>query len=46
MYVARLAGAKAWQQQNKPRAIVIVVADTTVVADGMILGKPVDADQR
>jgi septum formation protein len=46
MYVARLAeakvGAAAKQTQSDE---VVVAADTTVVADGMILGKPVDADR-
>jgi septum formation protein len=44
-YVARLAEAKARAAVQAQGDEVIVAADTTVVSDGMILGKPVDADQ-
>ncbi len=44
-YVARLAEAKARAAGQTQGDEVIVAADTTVVADGMILGKPTDADQ-
>jgi septum formation protein len=44
-YVARLAEAKARAAVHTQGDEVIVAADTTVVADGMILGKPTDADQ-
>jgi septum formation protein len=45
MYVVRLAEAKARAAVQTHSDEVIVAADTTVVADGMILGKPADADQ-
>jgi MAF protein len=45
MYVARLAAAKARAAVEVRSDTVVVAADTTVVADGMILGKPADADQ-
>ena len=44
-YVARLAEAKARAAVHTQGDEVIVAADTTVVADGMSLGKPADADQ-
>jgi septum formation protein len=49
-YVRRLADAKAqlaWQRmlQRRLRRYPIVSADTTVVVEGAILGKPADAQQ-
>jgi septum formation protein len=45
VYVSRLAEAKAKAAVGTYRDEVIVAADTTVVVDGMIFGKPADADQ-
>jgi len=42
--VARLAAAKARAVAPPPGALV-VAADTEVVLDGVVLGKPVDADE-
>jgi len=43
-YVTRLAAAKALAVAETAPRRVILAADTTVVLDGRILGKPVDAD--
>jgi septum formation protein len=48
-YVSRLAGAKAGAGRLHPRVLAspghpVLAADTAVVIDGEILGKPVDAD--
>ena len=45
VYVSRLAEAKARAAVGASRDEVIVAADTTVVVDDMIFGKPADADQ-
>lgn len=45
-YVLRLAEAKAragWEQLPRDSGIPVLGADTTVVLDGNLLGKPVDA---
>jgi len=45
-YVLRLAEAKARKSaENAPLGSVVLAADTTVVDDNEILGKPVDADE-
>jgi septum formation protein len=44
-YVLRLAAAKAaagWEKSRDPRQVPVLAADTAVVLDGKILGKPVD----
>ncbi len=44
-YVARLAAAKAgcgWESRRDAAAVPVLAADTAVVLDGNILGKPVD----
>jgi len=46
-YVSRLAGAKAdagWQRSRDPAQAPVLAADTAVVLDGRILGKPKDMD--
>lgn len=43
-YVVRLAGEKALATQRADDEVVLA-ADTTVVLDGAILGKPADADE-
>ena len=46
-YVARLAAAKAeagWEQAQDAHPAPVLAADTAVVLDGAILGKPVDRD--
>jgi septum formation protein len=46
-YVSRLAAAKAnagWQRSRTPAAAPVLAADTAVVLDGTILGKPRDRD--
>jgi septum formation protein len=46
-YVARVARAKAQGAEVKKQGAVLLAADTTVIADGRILGKPTDdADAR
>ncbi len=42
-YVCRLAEAKAWAVADRHPGAVVLGADTTVVVDGDILGKPADA---
>ncbi len=45
-YVARLAAAKAeagWERNRDDRQVPVLAADTAVVLDGRILGKPADA---
>jgi septum formation protein len=42
-YVRRLAERKAWAVEAAPEETVLA-ADTTVVLDGRMLGKPVDAE--
>lgn len=42
-YVLRLSGEKAAAVPARPRDVV-VAADTTVVHEGSVIGKPVDAD--
>lgn len=47
-YVRRLAESKArtaWSLPDCPRAIPVLAADTAVVLDGRILGKPADRGQ-
>jgi septum formation protein len=44
-YVCRLARAKAAAVAGTAPERVVLAADTTVVLDGRILGKPVDADE-
>jgi septum formation protein len=44
-YVLRLAAAKAvagWERSRDPHQVPVLAADTAVVLDGKILGKPVD----
>jgi septum formation protein len=44
-YVSRLAAAKAhagWQRCGEPADASVLAADTAVVLDGLILGKPLD----
>jgi septum formation protein len=44
-YVSRLAAAKAqvgWQSTREPKDAPVLAADTAVVLDGRILGKPAD----
>ena len=44
-YVLRLAAAKAvagWERIRDPRQVPVLAADTAVVLDGKILGKPLD----
>jgi septum formation protein len=43
-YVARLAGEKAFAV-DRAAGEVVLAADTTVVLDGTMLGKPADADE-
>jgi septum formation protein len=46
-YVSRLAAAKAeagWQRSRDPAEAAVLAADTAVVLDGEILGKPKDLD--
>jgi septum formation protein len=46
-YVSRLAGAKAdagWHRSRDPAQAPVLAADTAVVLDGRILGKPKDMD--
>lgn len=43
-YVRRVAEAKARAVAGRDRARLVVAADTTVVIDDMMLGKPVDDD--
>jgi septum formation protein len=43
-YVARVAAAKAAAGRRRHPDAVVIGADTTVVIDGEILGKPVDDD--
>jgi septum formation protein len=46
-YVSRLAAAKAnagWQRSRAPADAPVLAADTAVVLDGSILGKPRDRD--
>jgi septum formation protein len=46
-YVARLAAAKAeagWRGSGEPAGIPVLAADTAVVIDGDILGKPADRE--
>jgi septum formation protein len=46
-YVSRLAVAKAgagWKSSRDPKDAPVLAADTTVVLDGRILGKPRDRD--
>ena len=43
-YVDRLAREKAASVADRHPDAFVLAADTTVVVDGMILGKPVDAD--
>jgi septum formation protein len=46
-YVLRLAAAKAeagWQRSRDPAEAAVLAADTAVVLDGEILGKPKDMD--
>lgn len=45
VYVARLAAAKAgcgWESRRDSAEVPVLAADTAVVLDGKILGKPVD----
>src|SRR3979490_2746494 len=45
-YVSRLAAAKAeagWERSRDARQVPVLAADTAVVLDGRILGKPADA---
>jgi septum formation protein len=45
VYVARLAAAKAgcgWESRRDAAEVPVLAADTAVVLDGKILGKPVD----
>jgi septum formation protein len=42
-YVERLARAKAWAIANREPGAVVIAADTTVVVDGELFGKPRDA---
>jgi septum formation protein len=45
-YVSRLAQGKAQAAaKSAPDGAIVVAADTTVVDDGIILGKPADADE-
>lgn len=47
-YVRRLAMSKAeagWLQSEKAKGLPVLGADTTVVCDGQILGKPADEQQ-
>ena len=41
-YVARLAGLKATAVRDRGEALPVLAADTTVVLDGVVYGKPVD----
>src|ERR1700688_725672 len=46
-YVARLAAAKAeagWERSRDAHEVPVLAADTAVVLDGRILGKPADRD--
>ena len=43
-YVRRIAGAKGRAIAARTRDRVVLAADTTVLADGAMLGKPVDDD--
>src|SRR5271167_3755054 len=47
-YVRRIANAKAHAVARPARAagerVMVIAADTTVLADGQILGKPADAE--
>src|ERR1700692_3472944 len=46
-YVARLAAAKAlagWERSRDAHQVPVLAADTAVVLDGNILGKPADRD--
>jgi septum formation protein len=47
-YVARLAAAKAdagWTRSREPADAPVLAADTAVVLDGKILGKPADREE-
>jgi septum formation protein len=44
VYVRRVADAKACAVAARERARLVLAADTTVVIDGAMLGKPVNAD--
>lgn len=41
-YVARVAALKATTVRDRGEALPVLAADTTVVLDGMVFGKPVD----
>lgn len=44
-YVVRVAAAKAWAVGARVSGAVVLAADTAVVLDGEVLGKPVDDDE-